>query len=226
MLQVFHTRVLGVALALCWPFLLSMLMPAAVRAQENAPVASPFGPGWDPNGPPPTEPETSGPGITSAAVTASGPADIEEFHPPHVAASDAYTAVVLSVHIDAASTTPVLGKSSVVAKSEDGTLTPVFAICLPTAAAPVTVFHGAGGTLAHWHVNAGGVRYDCGGRNARLAYELGEGGMRIQTTGAWNGPMLLIMRTPASAIRHVDVAGLGVDVNPGGPPKTDRDKKS
>jgi len=215
--------------------LLSLLMtavlalaPAPLRAQVEpaeppeppGPIVSPFGPGYDPTRPAPTEPETSGPGIASATVISSGTADIREFHAPDIHAAMSYSAVVLDAHIPAASTTPVLGASSVFAKSDDGTQTPVYAICLPTAEAPLTVYHGADGRLARWHIDTGGRLYDCGGRNARLAYKLGEGGMRVTTESAWDGPMLFLFKTPASPIRHIVVAGLDVEVVQ---PKTDGD---
>src|SRR6185436_14262181 len=89
---------------------------------------------------------------------------------------------------------------------------PVYAMCLPTGEAPLTVYHGAGGRLARWHVGVGGKLYECGGRNARMAFQVGEGGMRVITESAWDGPMLFLFKTPASPVRHVVVAGLDVEV--------------
>jgi hypothetical protein len=193
------------------------LAPAGLHAEQEedepaAPGIGAFGPGYDTTKPAPTEPVTGGPGIASAKLIFSGAADVQEFHPPDPRASTSYTVVVLDVHIPAASTTPVLGTTSVFVKAEDGAQTPVYAMCLPTGETPLTVYHGASGRLARWHVTAGGKLYDCGGRNARLAYQVGEGGMRVITESAWDGPMLFFFKTPASPIRHIVVAGLDVEV--------------
>lgn len=172
-----------------------------------------FGPGYDPAGPPPTEPVTNGPGITTLTVTAAGPADIEQLRTAGETAPR-YEAVVVAVRIPAASTTPVLGATSVLAKSEDGTMTPVAAICAPTAEPPLVIHHGAGARISRWNVAVGGKTYECGGRNARLAVTLGEGGLRAITTSAWDGPMILFFPRPASAIRRVVVAGVEAELPP------------
>jgi len=214
--------VIGAALVAA---ILGSVLPRVTHADDESPPAfipSPFGPGWDPTKPPPEPPRTSGPGITSVTVTASGEADIEELHPPMARASERMIAVVTTIRIPAASTTPALDAGSVAATSEDGSTKPVFAICTPTAEAPFEMLHGGGARLSYWHVTVAGRKWICGGRNARLAVELGDQGLRMKTDGAWEGPMLLFFDEPASPIRSVTVTG----VNAALPPKTENETKS
>jgi hypothetical protein len=210
----FHSTIALLLLPITLLLALASSDPATVFAEEALPPpwTSPFGPPYDPTRPPPQEPQQTGPGIVSAKVAIVGPAEIEELATPDASDPKPYAAVVLDVEIAAGSTTTLLAPASVVAKSEDGESMPVFAICTPTAEAPVTVFHGAGGKYHAWHVAVADRIFFCGGRNARLAVELGEGGMRLTTPDAWSGPMLLFFKTPAPAIRRVVLAGREIEL--------------
>ena len=192
-------------------------MSVAVRAQDETPLASPFGPGWDPTRPPPQEPKETGAGIVAATLVASGAADIEEQLP----GPSPFFGVVLDVRIAAGSTTPVLAAASVVAEREGGPAAALAVACTPTQNESLSVYHGAGARLAAWNIAIDGRTWLCGGRTGRMAVRVGAGGLRLTTSpgAAWNGPLVLLFEAAADSLRRVVLPGATVDLT--APKKTD-----
>jgi hypothetical protein len=197
------------------------LMCAALSAEsafaaEDVPVAppsfpSPFGPGYDPTRPPPKEPETKGRGVVEAKLRGAGAAEIEERRADSTFAKLA--GVVLDIRIAGDSVTEPLGHASVTAKTEDGSV-PLHALCVPTAPDPLFVYRVGLARIRQWHVAVDGATYDCSERNARLATEVDDGGMRLVATGEWQGPLVLMFKADPQTLRKVTIPGAEVELPP------------
>jgi len=185
--------------------------PSRAAAAPPPPVFSPFGPGYDPTRPAPTEPTTSGRGITVAKLVASGAAEVEELNQAGVATEPLF-AVVLDVTLAANSTTAPLQAASVSVRPEKGDAAALFALCSPTAELESSVYRPLDAGLAAWHVAVAGRRWYCGGRTARLLIKLREGGVRLVNAAAseWKGPLLLLFHCASDLPREVSLAGTTV----------------
>lgn len=178
------------------------------------PSGSPFGPGYDPTRPPPTEPETKGKGIVLATLVAAGPADVEQLRMTGQPDAPPYFGVALDIRIEAGSTTPALDTASIHAQPESGSAIPVFAACLPTMDDPMAVYHRDGVRIGAWNIAIDGRTWNCSGRTGRLAIRLGTGGFRVSIKpGAdWNGPLILLFDAQGESPRRVALPGATVEL--------------
>ena len=179
----------------------------------NEPVHSPFGNPWDPTRPPPPVHETKGPGITSAKLVASGPAEVPSLPKPPGTPPVFYAAVV-DVTVAPDSTTDVLGKSSITLAPPAGDPLPLFAACMPTLQDPTLSTGGEGTAIAAWTIEIGTQSWRCGGGNARMIRRVGPGGFKLTgpAPSGWTGPMVLLFENPAEPPKSVSLAGKTIEL--------------
>lgn len=189
-------------------------LPAPLSPVPAPPFPNPFGPPYDPTRPPPEEPKEAGAGIVSAALLASGTVAIEEMPVADPSASP-FFGVALEVEIAAASTTPVLGPSSVSVRLEAGSDLPLAVACIPTIDDPDGLWRADDSTVAAWNIQVDDRSWFCGGRSARMAVRVGPGGLRLRTPpgASWKGPLLLLFaRLGGEVPRRVVLPGASVDL--------------
>ncbi|MFN2376895.1 MAG: hypothetical protein ABR538_10180 [Candidatus Binatia bacterium] len=196
-------------------------MPAPLSPTPAPPFPNPFGPAYDPTRPPPEEPKDAGPGIVAATLIASGIVAIEEMPVADPTASP-FFGVALEVEVAAASTTPVLGPSTVSVRPEEGSDLPLAVACTPTMDDPDGRWRADDSTVAAWNIQVDNHSWYCGGRSARMAVRVGPGGLRLRTPpgSSWKGPLLLLFaRLGGETPRRVVLPGAAVELP--APPKSD-----
>lgn len=181
---------------------------------------TPFGPGYDTTRPEPTEPPPAGKGLESAMLVSAGPAEVEELRDAKDIDASKLFGLLLDVRIAAASTTASLGPSTVTLAEAGAAPQGLFALCLPTAGAPLTMTRSVGVGMGNWNVAIHEGAFHCGGRNMRLASRFGDGGVTVTTpaASAWQGPLLLLFRAAPAEEAELKLAGLTVRV-----PKREKD---
>jgi hypothetical protein len=177
------------------------------------PVQSPFGDPWDPTRPPPVEPQPSGPGITSARLVASGPADVREYPRPE-GTPPVFFGAVLDIAIAPGSTTEVLGPASVTLTPASGEAAPLFAACMPTIEDPTMVTTGAGTSLAAWTIAIGEQTWRCGDRNGRMIRRVSPAGFKLTgpAPAGWTGLLVLLFEGQDAPPKSVSIAGRPVEI--------------
>lgn len=199
--------------------LAAVLCAAAVPAPaDDAPrpayLPTPFGPGYDTLRDEPAEPATAGKGLEAATLVAAGHAEVEELRDAKDLDPAKLYAVVLDVRVAPASTTAALDEKSVGLKAGDAAPAAPYAMCLPSAGPPLSLYRGAGMGLGDWNVAVGAQRLHCGGRNARMASIFRGAGVRLTTspTTAWQGPLVLLFAAPPAAASELALGGVTVKI--------------
>jgi hypothetical protein len=189
-------------------------LPPPPPGQPPTYRATPFGPGYDPLRPPPEVPVVRGPGLEKASLVVSGHADVEELRSSEEIDGTSLFGVVVDLRVAPGSTTAVLDAASVTLKQDGAGDLPLFAICFPSAEPPLSLFRELEVRFASWNVGIGGRILVCSGRNARLASRVDVDGVMLTTPEgqAWEGPAVLLFRSPPAGASRLSIASLVVPV--------------
>lgn len=195
-----------------------LALAAGAALADDAPspayLPTPFGPGYDTLRGEPVEPATAGRGFESITLVTAGHAEVEQLQGAKNVDPASLYGVLLDVRIAPASTTASLDEKTVLLKAGDAAAVAPYALCLPSAGLPLTVYRGAGMGLGDWNIAIGEQRLHCGGRNMRMGSILRGTGMRLTTspTTTWQGPLVLLFASAPSATAELKLGSVSVKI--------------